>query len=515
MKIYALLILVALSLTGVTSYLAFSHGENEEASLVEREKIHGIIQKFTDKNKAIIGIDLNSLYPSQSFFQLFQLTNFVGDFSLNHIEASTEKDCGFSFDQNMSVTLDKEKIWKSFRCNKISFLLDDFFKTPPFMHESGHSYAFMYENLIFDSARKNEWIKENAIYFHVLELKKLNPSLLDSNLKFISALSSSNIKSILRNDPIVLDEKFVGFKSLKHQSFVYQFYPANEFDLYLKSHGYFLNISPKDALCYYQNGEICLSANQSNFKKIVNRYIYFYSVGTVSIIVLVLVTLFSKIKRQKIEEERKNHALRVLTHELRTPIANLILEINRLNKNNINRDDDTLEGLMHIESEIYRLKRLAEKSASYLKSNSDKNIIQLNNVEVTDMNVIFEDLLLSYKNNIEFEIETTSHQFGIDLYWLEIIVKNLIENALQYGKKPITVKVKISNSALVCIIEDSGSLHVKSFNDLLSDVKKNGSKQGLGLGLNIVNNVIKEMKGEIWLESNPTRFTIKIWNKHG
>ncbi len=69
---------------------------------------------------------------------------------------------------------------------------------------------------------------------------------------------------------------------------------------------------------------------------------------------------------------------------------------------------------------------------------------------------------------------------------------------MKHGKPPVTVSVESIDSELVIRVADSGS-----FKDV-------PSKDGLGLGLSIVKNVVKEMGGTLELVPSPTIFILRV-----
>ena len=221
-------------------------------------------------------------------------------------------------------------------------------------------------------------------------------------------------------------------------------------------------------------------------------------------------SFFSRLKRKKLEEERKKHALRVLTHELRTPIASLLVHGHNIQKFYDKIPREVQENLAQIEGQIYRLKHLAEKSQGYLQT-EDQKLIHLQKREIPSLNEFLEDIVHEYNNPALSFTKNEDTAIETDPYWLKLCLTNLIENALRYGKPPIVVKLSIQKNKIQIDIIDQGLINYHSIKDLLK--AKHTDSIGLGMGLTIVDKTIGEMKGKLLLTPNPTTFSL-ILNKN-
>ena len=138
----------------------------------------------------------------------------------------------------------------------------------------------------------------------------------------------------------------------------------------------------KDKRCFIQDGELCWEYNVRHFLEITSFSTINFFLGSLLIISLVIFILLNKIRQQRTEEQRKRLALQVLTHEFRTPIASMLLQMERVQKNMLTLNDDLQESFLRLSNDVYRLQRLTETSRNYLKMENPEGLLQKKEDEV-------------------------------------------------------------------------------------------------------------------------------------
>jgi signal transduction histidine kinase len=160
---------------------------------------------------------------------------------------------------------------------------------------------------------------------------------------------------------------------------------------------------------------------------------------------------------------------------------------------------------LKMEGEVYRLKRLAEKSSSYLNSNNEKGLISFDYKEVPSINQLIGRILEDYRDhNISYKLSGQDQPMVLDVYWISICLKNIIENAIHHGAKPIMVDVEMEEKFLRIDVIDHGKY---------SRERKDAQSNGLGMGLSIVEKIMVEMKGKITVAQNPTIISLYLRQK--
>lgn len=511
MKIYFLLIFTAISLSFSTAYFALNLEKNNTALEKDIVEIEGLEQGFVNLNKAQSMLDLSSMYPTRDFFQLINPISIYSRSDIVSDESFLSKPCNIVIAQMSKLSVDKNILWEDFRCRRVSKLPANFFESPPLIHDSGISFAyfaFLSDREPFNSA---EWVKLNISYFHVSELKLLPPSAIEGNFKILSNLSKEDLEEIVSGGKHIFSSDYYLSKVTKERNILYNVYPRVLFDNFLKQKSFFVREMSPGSPCFYREGRICWEKTTNNFLLNFKRSSIVIFITSMLVLFLIAIILFKKIRQQKDEEERKRHALRVLTHELRTPVSNLLLQVEMINRQSDILPANILEDFLKIESEVYRLKRLAEKSSSYLQTHIGGALISLDLKPVESVNSLIAEMLDIYKEKkIGFQPLPIDQSIVVDVYWLNICLKNLIENAFTHGSAPVNVKLVEDQNFLAIKVENSGACSYSTLEDMLKSDRAGKASSGLGVGLSIVQTIMNEMKGKLLFKQIPTTFSLCV-----
>ncbi|MBC7428376.1 MAG: DUF3404 domain-containing protein [Bacteriovorax sp.] len=509
---YVLLIIAAILLSFSTAYYAINLQQKTIASTIEIGDIQKYKKQFEANALPLLEIDLSSMYPSRRFVQLLQPSNVFS--RENTTKTYFSRPCILESKKMSKLSFDKSETWEDFRCNRLTRLPPKFFDNPPLIHESGVSYAY----LAFLSGRDPfwtiEWVRSNLNLFHIYELQELPDKSLEGNFRVLSKLKKNDLEALLKgNSYIITDDSFF---VRDHQEFnvTYKIYSKADLENFFKTKLYFIKPYQEGEQCYYHEGRFCWEKSAGSLAQIFRQSSIIIFSGSIIVLFLIAVILFRKIKLQKFEEEKKKHALRVLTHELRTPISNLLLQVEQINKQSDLLPVGILEEFLKMEGEVYRLKRLAEKSTSYLQTTDDKSLIAINLQNTLSVNALVRDMIDDFiLKGVVFVPARIDQSFMLDIYWFSICVKNLIENALLHGKTPVRVEMTFLDDTLLLDVIDHGYSAYKTLDEMLSLDRTGKNSTGLGLGLSIVEKIMKEMDGKLIYSSHPTTFSLFLRNK--
>lgn len=513
MRMYVLLIFTAVLLSFSTAYYAIHLSNKTSAGVAEIAEIQKYKREFEKKGHIILEIDLSSMYPSRRFSQLLQPKNTFGRESKTS-RTYFSKSCNDSIEKMSKLYSDKSETWEEFRCNRMAQLPFGFFENEPLLHESGVSYAF----LAFLSGRvpffTHDWVRSNLNLFHVYELVDLPPKTLERNFKILSELSWEEVEELTRGSSYILTADYLLVRNRKSLNVTYKIFAKSEFEEYLKEKIYFLRPADSNGECFYREDKFCWEKDDRSLIHIFKQSSLVVFGGSVIVLILIAVIFYRKIKQQEFEEERKKHALRVLTHELRTPIANLMLQVEQITKQSDIIPTGVLEEFLKMEGEVYRLKRLAEKSTSYLQTNDGKSLLAISLQEVASVNELVIDMIHDQTlKGVGFNASPIDGPFKMDVYWFGICLKNLLENATHHGKKPIMVKWWLNEENFMVSVIDAGVCPYKNLDEILNSDRTGKNARGLGLGMSIVQKIMQEMGGKLCYEQNPTTFTLILRNK--
>lgn len=489
--------LILAFLSGNITYFIKSEDHVDFEDIEEIRKLHFELQ---DELKPNYRLDLNSDYPTKEHYKLLEVPTTLGT-SRNRIFLNSS-DCFESKIQQLSSKyVNKNTLWLGHLCNQIEHLPKNFFDSPPYIYKNGSSFAYMKYKMIRSHFERVRWLEKYNKFMHVTELRDIGWAQ-NATQRFLIKQNNEVLNRVLKGENIFLTDKYYFIKNGDLKYFVIDINRVSRFFKHAK-----YRFSMDKNKCNIKIGNVCWYKRPYALKNIFSQSIMVVFLVTIIILLLTANSLYGRIKRKRLEEERKKHALRILTHELRTPIASLLLQVDHLNKSQDCMSDDFREQLSKIEGQVYRLKHLAQKSQSYLQTN-DANLININLTHIPSLKSFIEDIVFEYdKNSIHLEI-TEDFSIQGDHYWLNMCITNLIENAFRYGKSPIEIIVRKKNKHFDISIVDQGHIPFTNIKDLLKS--KHQNSKGLGLGIIIVNKTIKEMGGKLTLDQNPTTFTIHL-----
>lgn len=241
--------------------------------------------------------------------------------------------------------------------------------------------------------------------------------------------------------------------------------------------------------------------------------------------ILTLITLFiiaikALIKQKKVSDV-KTDFINNITHELKTPLATLGISTKILEQKNIRENDENFNAIVNT---ISRQKNRLQNLIDQVMANS----LAENEIELQKEKIETEDFLLSIINdfkitfpkiNIKTDFQTQKTILILDKFHLTTAFLNVLENAVKYGSKTITIKTSIIENQFSISIEDDGIGIEKSKQSLLFDkfyrVQQGNlhNTKGLGLGLYYVHQIIKAHQGSIKVVSDlgkGTQFTILL-----
>jgi signal transduction histidine kinase len=212
-------------------------------------------------------------------------------------------------------------------------------------------------------------------------------------------------------------------------------------------------------------------------------------------------------------DEEKNHLIKILAHDLRTPINHIqgMAQIVLLENESLPAEQRAL--IQQITDSSVRVNKMINHLL-------DTDAIENNRVKAFMDDVDISGLLkkvvnsfekTAHKKNIKLQFFTeqeVSYLKGDALFLLEIF-ENLISNALKFSSEGKTVRVSLEEtpSKITIQVIDNGpgltpedlALLFKKFQRL--SARPTAGEGSLGLGLSIVKKYVELMDGRVWCES--------------
>ena len=422
---------------------------------------------------------------------------------------------------NPTPALRKVQLWHEFLCRRRKNLPDSFFSQPPYIHPSGRSYvalALESQDSAFDG---NEWLSLHRRELHIQEMPLLSEVKPLSPLEtFLNSLDSSALKSIARAQHLIIASNFLILRQQTGENQLdYRVFERDTWQNYIDAKPFIAiqqdaSISDEGrlAICVLNDGNICWQPNPRKQTRYNTVASWFFFAGLIVLLGNLCVYAVQRARKQRRESSARIFALRTMTHELRTPVASLELSLERFRNQFDDLAPDHQVSFMHMCDDVQRLRRLIETSKNYLSSGNEGSLLTLKPVSIPSLNDYFTSVLEPYAARISWTLLAKDQAFCTDPYWLEICVKNLLDNALIHGEKPVTLQVTCNYPKLEISIQDSGMNTGLDLKEMTKPFVKQSTSPGLGLGLNMVQQILQVMAGELSLRTAPTTFTITLEN---
>lgn len=196
-----------------------------------------------------------------------------------------------------------------------------------------------------------------------------------------------------------------------------------------------------------------------------------------------------------------------VTHELKSPIASMRLYLETLASRPL--DDARRREFYHvIEEDLLRLDRLISQLLEVARLDSLATVEQAEEVE---LGPLLKDCarqaahLQTVDMESTFEFESPSVTLVAPPLVLEMIFRNLLENAIKYGGEPPRVKVELERSdgkAVVRIADNGEGVPPEDRGRIFGLFFRGGDeltrrRPGTGLGLYIVSTLVRKLRGRV------------------
>jgi histidine kinase/two-component system sensor kinase Ihk len=126
--------------------------------------------------------------------------------------------------------------------------------------------------------------------------------------------------------------------------------------------------------------------------------------------------------------------------------------------------------------------------------------------EIIEKYFINEKPFFEYKSNIDVELNVNKQQFLV-------VIKNLLSNAVKYrNDKPVDIILQKNSFSVINYGSEIPKEHLKHLTDAFYrvDSSRQRASGGVGLGLFLVNEILKAHKFKLEIESNKTKTEFKV-----
>jgi signal transduction histidine kinase len=197
----------------------------------------------------------------------------------------------------------------------------------------------------------------------------------------------------------------------------------------------------------------------------------------------------------------KSEFVALVSHELRTPITSIIAAAATQRRLGIEPDQEELADI--IERQAKRLHAMVEDLLSQARLENERTLPPAQPVDVAALARLAARDFAVTGRVIEVEGPDSLSTFG-DPEGLRRVLDNLIENAFKYGAQPIRVVLDaVGQQVRISVIDAGPGIPEGERERVFERFHRLGNGRGdpgLGLGLSIVQGLIRSSGGEIWLE---------------
>ena len=217
-----------------------------------------------------------------------------------------------------------------------------------------------------------------------------------------------------------------------------------------------------------------------------------------------------RIREAKLEEANKELEAFSYTvaHDLRAPLRIIDGYITILNEDYKDLDEGAQRLFEVISRNAVKMGNLIDELLSFAKLG--RQSLSLSHVDFQTLinEVLSEQISLMENQNIEVIIGEISN-INCDRLLLRQVLVNLLSNALKYSQKKDKIIIEIgcfkNNNQITYYIKDNGAGFNMQYSDKIFGVferlHKDSEFEGTGVGLAIVQKIIKKHGGEIWAEA--------------
>lgn len=240
----------------------------------------------------------------------------------------------------------------------------------------------------------------------------------------------------------------------------------------------------------------------------------FTSLLTVLITIFFGYALFVILRQKRLSEIQKDF-INNMTHEFKTPLSTLILSSEVLQM-----ETNSDRGRKYAEIVKSESERLQDHITRFLDTTAIEHHTnkKTEKIEVNELIRNVSERFSGFEKNIVLDLLESDLFISSNPEDFEKTIFNLIDNAVKYGDQKVEIQTrKEQNKVEISISNDSESIPKEAQKKIFSKFYRitQGNRhdvKGFGLGLYFVKKAIKNVKGQINLnsENNQTTFTLTI-----
>ena len=205
---------------------------------------------------------------------------------------------------------------------------------------------------------------------------------------------------------------------------------------------------------------------------------------------------------------QRNEFISTASHELKTPLAALMLQMEMAKRTSCLTPEKVSKILDNTHRDVLRLKRLVDDMLDVSRIASGKLSMDF---EFFNLDEFMEDLIERMAPAFPHFDRVKIHlNAPVIVHWdrfrIEQVVMNLLTNAFRYGEdQNISIRTKIAGNRASIIVKDFGmGIATENLNKIFERFERGSNTRetsGLGLGLYICQEIVNHHQGQIIVQS--------------
>ena len=224
-------------------------------------------------------------------------------------------------------------------------------------------------------------------------------------------------------------------------------------------------------------------------------------------------------KKEKELNAMQTKFMSVASHEFKTPLSGILTSASLIEKYNaISSTEKIHSHTLKIKTLVNQLNGILDDFLFLEKTESENYFFQLSRFKICDLlGRLIEDANIMLKEGQSIELEPCNRSIELwhDKKVIDIIIRNVLYNAIKYSKKHSIIQMRIEqNEQLKILIKDQGIGIPKDAQEYVFDrfyrAKNVLHLKGTGIGLNIVKKHMEKLHGTVELISEEFKGTTVI-----
>ncbi|WP_373598585.1 sensor histidine kinase [Paraclostridium bifermentans] len=213
--------------------------------------------------------------------------------------------------------------------------------------------------------------------------------------------------------------------------------------------------------------------------------------------------------KEKLSISNKSQLITNLSHDLKTPLTSIINSTYILKTEKLN-DEEVLEQIDILKNKTNRLNSLIDNMNDVINSDEEDVVLNTENINIVyllkDTIENFKDRLGESNLHLRVNIQNEDIIMNLDKDKTTRIFENLLDNIIKYSLEDTRVYIDLwqKEDDIEISFKNISKYDIDTNEDMLTNRFVKGDKsrnsEGYGLGLSIVNNLVKVQGGKVKVE---------------